>query len=355
MKLSQKDKRLLFVLIILAIIALPYFLVIRPLTTKTDTLTSEVTSLESQYKKLSDMNENREIYIANTQQTIADKQEIINLFPASIKQEAVLKFIYETEQNVNVILATVGMSANVETPITEDTSLEAGITAVSTSTQLTYSCSYENFKRLIAYIEGYADRMVITDISASYDEASDTMSGGFSLNQFALSSTDRTPEEINLIGIPTGTSNLFISNTEGYTNVSLDNVDQDYFMILAQAQADVAGKTIGRAYDSTEESYLESTANSKESVSIKITGSGNDYHIYYSIGSESYEEDFAAGSSMDFAIISSPRIGDNDNVSITLSVTNNSDMTLNLYIVEDDEDNPRVNLVGKTGEINVIQ
>ena len=355
MRLSQRDKRLLFILIIIAIIALPYFLVVRPLTTKTDTLNTEVVTLEAQYKKLSDLNENREIYIANTSQMIEEKQKIIKLFPSSIKQEAVIKFIYETEQNVNVILATMGLAINVETPITEDTSLEAGITAVSTTTQLTYSCSYLNFKRLIAYIEGYTDRMVITDISASYDETTDIISGGISLSQYALQSADREPVETKIPDIKTGTTNPFISNTEGYTNVSLDDVDQDYFMILAQVQADVAGKTIGRAYDSTEESYLESASNSKESVVVKITGSNDNYHIYYSIGSKSYEEDFNAGNSLDFAIISSPRVGEDDQVSISLTVTNDSDMALNLYIVSDDEVNPRVNLVGKTGEINVMK
>jgi len=54
-------------------------------------------------------------------------------------------------------------------------------------------------------------------------------------------------------------------------------------------------------------------------------------------------------------IMSSPRVDSNDTSSINLSVTNETDMPLNIKICNDDTKSTRVNVASRTGDINIYR
>lgn len=353
MKLTVRDKRLLLGLIIVLIIVIPYFILVRPMMDKSDVLEEELSTLKSRYNSLSAMNTNKDSYEEQTAQNIARKNEIINRFPASIEQEEVIKFIVELEENARVTIPIIGLTGNTASQITNDNVLGAGLTALMTSTSLSYSCHYEDFISLLAYLEGYSERLVVTSVSANYDLNTDTVSGTVILAQYALQSADRQPDVMTLPDIPTGAGNIFINNSSQVVKVNADEVTYDYFLQLSNPDAAVSEKIIGRSDD---DNYLISTENSKEKINITVSGEDGLYSIQYSIGATVSEEYiYEPGESMDFMIISSPRVGNNDNVSAEMTWTNHTDMELNVYIVNDDLLNPRVINFGVTGNVNFFE
>ena len=62
---------------------------------------------------------------------------------------------------------------------------------------------------------------------------------------------------------------------------------------------------------------------------------------------------FAPDGAINLEIISSPRVGDKDKVAAKVNVVNNTDLTVNVKVTDEDEENPRVSIMGKTGVIQI--
>ena len=64
---------------------------------------------------------------------------------------------------------------------------------------------------------------------------------------------------------------------------------------------------------------------------------------------------FEPGNTLDMLIMSSPRIDSSDTGNINLSVTNDTDMPLNIKICNDDTKSSRVKITNRTGDITIYQ
>ena len=60
---------------------------------------------------------------------------------------------------------------------------------------------------------------------------------------------------------------------------------------------------------------------------------------------------FTADGQIGFEILSSERADDKDKVSVQVDIVNNTDTIVYLSVQNDDEENPRVTIKGKTGDI----
>lgn len=386
MKLSDRDKKLLMILAILAVFALPYFIIINPLMNVAFEVRSEILGLQAEYAQLSRMCENEEVYKQAVEDMAVKKQELLNKFPEDLTQESTIMFICNTENLTGVSLYQISLGDDIAAQIvseeeakqidaveqatgdvTDDSYIvdntvttEVGkYSASSTSTQFTFRSSYEEFKRFVNYIEQFEDRMVITDLSASYMEEADMVNGSFTLIQYAIEGEDRVPVE-TVVGPDLGTDNIF-KEAAGSSFAEEETMDTyDYFIMLSNTGASVDAKIIGKANDAAEQSYLTSTENSGEKMRITFTGSDGNYAVSYKIGTEKFPAEgyeqgvaFTPGDSLDLQIISSPRINAKDEVAADINIINETDMPLNVHVVNDDTENPRVAITGKTGDIAV--
>ena len=76
---------------------------------------------------------------------------------------------------------------------------------------ISYICTYDQFKEMLAYVRDYPDRTVIPSISASFDQATGLLKGSLNYKMFYLTNTGKEYEEIPPTGIEKGVDGIFYS------------------------------------------------------------------------------------------------------------------------------------------------
>ena len=381
MKLSERDKKLLLILVIVIIVCVPYFFIIQPLMDKVDSLGKEISDLNAQVKYREELALMEEEYGKAAEQMAAMETELLSKFPSDLPQEASILFIHNTEQVIPISLYQVAFGDDVaaqvtstaeeqaiedveaetgdttQTEVIEDntqtTSLGLGLTGIQTQTRFAYDAGYEEFKDFLKYIADYHDRMVITELEASYSGEMNLVSGNLTLSQYALKGEGRNTVQFLEPNMIQGTTNVF-KQASGNFDTTEVAASPDFFILLNQPGADVDAIIVGQSNDVTESTYLSSTKNAKQEVNIYFEGENGKYNAYYEIGKTKYDDagvDFDKDGNIELQIISSSRLDDSDKVEISLNIYNTSDAIVKVTTLNDDAEKPRVTIKGTEGDI----
>ena len=381
MKLSERDKKLLLILVIVIIVCVPYFFIIQPLMDKVDSLGKEISDLNAQVKYREELALMEEEYGKAAEQMAAMETELLSKFPYDLPQEASILFIHNTEQVIPISLYQVAFGDDVaaqvtstaeeqaiedveaetgdttQTEVIEDntqtTSLGLGLTGIQTQTRFAYDAGYEEFKDFLKYIADYHDRMVITELEASYSGEMNLVSGNLTLSQYALKGEERNTVQFLEPNMIQGTTNVF-KQASGNFDTTEVAASPDFFILLNQPGADVDAIIVGQSNDVTESTYLSSTKNAKQEVNIYFEGENGKYNAYYEIGKTKYDDagvDFDKDGNIELQIISSSRLDDSDKVEISLNIYNTSDAIVKVTTLNDDAEKPRVTIKGTEGDI----
>ena len=381
MKLSERDKKLLLILVIVIIVCVPYFFIIQPLMDKVDSLGKEISDLNAQVKYREELALMEEEYGKAAEQTAAMETELLSKSPSDLPQEASILFIHNTEQVIPISLYQVAFGDDVaaqvtstaeeqaiedveaetgdttQTEVIEDntqtTSLGLGLTGIQTQTRFAYDAGYEEFKDFLKYIADYHDRMVITELEASYSGEMNLVSGNLTLSQYALKGEGRNTVQFLEPNMIQGTTNVF-KQASGNFDTTEVAASPDFFILLNQPGADVDAIIVGQSNDVTESTYLSSTKNAKQEVNIYFEGENGKYNAYYEIGKTKYDDagvDFDKDGNIELQIISSSRLDDSDKVEISLNIYNTSDAIVKVTTLNDDAEKPRVTIKGTEGDI----
>ena len=381
MKLSERDKKLLLILVIVIIVCVPYFFIIQPLMDKVDSLGKEISDLNAQVKYREELALMEEEYGKAAEQMAAMETELLSKFPSDLPQEASILFIHNTEQVIPISLYQVAFGDDVaaqvtstaeeqaiedveaetgdttQTEVIEDntqtTSLGLGLTGIQTQTRFAYDAGYEEFKDFLKYIADYHDRMVITELEASYSGEMNLVSGNLTLSQYALKGEGRNTVQFLEPNMIQGTTNVF-KQASGNFDTTEVAASPDFFILLNQPGADVDAIIVGQSNDVTESTYLSTTKNAKQEVNIYFEGANGKYNAYYEIGKTKYDDagvDFDKDGNIELQIISSSRLDDSDKVEISLNIYNTSDAIVKVTTLNDDAEKPRVTIKGTEGDI----
>ncbi|WP_337540659.1 hypothetical protein [Suilimivivens sp.] len=380
MKLTEKDKNLLLILAVIAAFCLPLVLLVQPAMNKCEALTREISELQSRKSYLDQIVAAGSTYQEEAENIAVKKEELMNRFPSDIPQEASLLFMDNTEKKLPISLYQVGFGEDVAMQMTSaptqeaidqveadtgdvtddsvyadttsQTAVTSGLTGISTSTDFSYTAGYEEFKEFLDYIENYNDRMVITSLTASYAMDMNQVNGNFTLIQYALKGEDRNPVSFLEPEMIQGTNNIF-TQASGVFNEET-NQSAQFFLMLNQPDADDEAFIMGQMSDVAEKTYLVNDENKLQKAAIEFEGTDGEYTAYYSVGKEKTVKEgipFTADGQIGFEILSSERADDKDKVSVQVDIVNNTDTIVYLSVQNDDEENPRVTIKGKTGDI----
>lgn len=380
MKLTEKDKNLLLILAVIAAFCLPLVLLVQPAMNKCEALTREISELQSRKSYLDQIVAAGSTYQEEAENIAVKKEELMNRFPSDIPQEASLLFMDNTEKKIPISLYQVGFGEDVAMQMTSaptqeaidqveadtgdvtddsvyadttsQTAVTSGLTGISTSTDFSYTAGYEEFKEFLDYIENYNDRMVITSLTASYAMDMNQVNGNFTLIQYALKGEDRNPVSFLEPEMIQGTNNIFMQASGVFHEET--NQSAQFFLMLNQPDADDEAFIMGQMSDVAEETYLVNDENKLQKAAIEFEGTDGEYTAYYSVGKEKTVKEgipFTADGQIGFEILSSERADDKDKVSVQVDIVNNTDTIVYLSVQNDDEENPRVTIKGKTGDI----
>lgn len=378
LSLGDREKKILMVVVAFALLAAAYLLGYQKLMDKVDKYDKETTELKTKHADLVAKSNNKEKYIEDTKQFKDATNAILSDYENDISQDGSVMFIHTMENANDTWVKSLSMTENEviysfgNVPSTNPNATGLAYTTDMQGIKCTYTLSYEagydEWKKLLTYINGYYSKNTIDSISMVYNAKDDIVSGTMVMSAYAITGSNRNYSHPKIV-LPTSTVNIFNSAIfdPGDFDITGNNgdyilSDYDYYITLNSATSDSAAIVMGKKDDSSGKSVLSSNENSQQNVSIKFSGANGRYYVSYKLGNATYPavdydkgESFDAGTSIDLLIMSSSRLTNEDKSGINLTLINESDMTLNVKICNEDEDSPRLSVASRTGRVEIYK
>lgn len=206
MKISDRDKKIILGIVFIAIIVLPIFLFIRPKNDDIKSLDNELVTLNERYNYLKELDSKRPFYESEIERLNTERANLVKGFSKGILQENTIMFLRDAELNfpIRMTAETFGKY--------EKTVVDSELTALTTTTGVSYNCEYAQIKDFLNYIFTYPDKMTIPSISMKYNEKNGKISGSFKLKEFAFINDDDPLESVDIPEIDKGGNEAIFAN-----------------------------------------------------------------------------------------------------------------------------------------------
>lgn len=367
LEVSDKDKRLLLMLFSVIIIVVAYVFGYQKFSDKTDEYKKELRTLKTKVADLEEKEDNLEQYEEDIVKYKEESADIMMKYGSAVTQPSTIEFLNKIERITDTWVKSVSFSGttqvysfgNIQSSNPNyqgEKAYSTDLAGYKTSVTLSYEAEYEQWKELIEYINTYDSKNVIESISMSYSNISDKVTGTMTLALYNIIGGN-IPVTEPVFDIDTGTDNIFFSD-ETYTSDTSDSGeyilnDYDYYMLINPATSTLDSCVIGAKADITNEAMLSANSEDTQKVNIKITGEEGNYKAEYSIDGKKNSTDIPVGDTLDLLIMSSARLSYDDLSGIELTVENDTDITLNIKVFNDDTQNPRVYIKSTEGDVKV--
>lgn len=365
MTINEREKKLLVVLGVVFAIALIYLLGYKPLDTKVTTLEAEVSTMEAQVAQYQATLKSREFYETEMKSLSQQMAKLDEKLPQALPQELVIQTMDTMSNDLKMTLPTLGFTEVEEIPLSanqpsesieeSEAQVKASLTGIKTSITTATTCSYDQLKILLEYIRTLPMEVALENLSVS--SAEDSLAISFTMSLYGIQIPDRNIDFISLGEYGVGKFDLF--KYDGVRKEVKDStVYEGLFMILDPVQSDRSAITLGRTKDSERKTYLYETTNAPSDVRIELSQEGNNYYMTYQVGEQKYPEDdskliFIPGNAIGIQVQSAKRIDDTDLNEANVTIHNQTDKPVYIYIQKEDKENPRFKVVQTTGNVQV--
>lgn len=214
MKISDRDKKIILIVAIALIVALPFLLIIKPTNEKREGLEAEIATLTTRRDELKVLYDQEEDFRKGIAKMNDEMVEVTKGYAEGIKTENTIMFLRGIELDIPMYMETVSFAGTMVTPLNLGTVDETGnvvgaVSGLKSQTSVAYICDYEAVKSLLDFIAKYPDRMVVSAINISYDGATGLYSGNFVLDQYAITGDDRELEPAKIPSMEHGNESIF--------------------------------------------------------------------------------------------------------------------------------------------------
>ncbi|MCR5503105.1 MAG: hypothetical protein K6F53_08855 [Lachnospiraceae bacterium] len=386
LNISERDKKLILLLILVAVAVLPYFLVTQKVIEKNRVLASENAKLKDRKTELEGYAASQETYISESEEMLEKTRTYLGRFPSDYTQESELVLMNRVETNIAIELYQTAFGEDIGAQMTSEAEEEeikaveeetgeesddghvvstletekvaADLTRLKASTKYSYRASYEGLKKFLDYIKHYRDRMVISELTGELKEGTGFIEGTFKLDQYALMGDGRDNFNFTPPQYRKGTENVFFQSSgleERDPDAEATAYTSDFFLLVNQPGADMDAVIVGQTSDTSRDTYVTNDVNASHSVVITFAGEDGDYEAFYTIDGKSEEAEtvpFTATDDIRFAIMSSSRADGDDAVTVDVKINNDTDLSVTCTVSFDDERDPRIT-TGYTGDVSV--
>ena len=158
MKISDRDFKLIMIVIIAVVIALPIVFVIRPTKEKIDTVTADIATLSERQSYLSQLDANRSFYLDSIELLNKERNKLIEGYAEGIKGENSIMFLANTERDIPIKMKAIAFVEEEPTTISEGYTDEngeyvEGLAAITQTATVAYLDKYENVESVLSYIK----------------------------------------------------------------------------------------------------------------------------------------------------------------------------------------------------------
>lgn len=373
--MSDTSKKALIALLGIAIIFLAYMYVFKPAQEDVDKLKTECDELQVRLDDLTAKEAQKDQLLAETEEYKKQFDEILKDYPADLNQEVTVMFMKSIEENNEFINNTfsmprasefyrLGASANAtvgQDALTGEDTQKADYICTASTYSVSYKGSYQGIKDVLQYVADYKYRMTVPSLTIAYDEGNDEYSGAISINGYAISGPDRTPDTVDP-GVAAGTSNLFIAGDGSSSSSASSKYDADQgagivtsnnlAILLNSANSDLSAGVIAATNANKDETFVTSNENSRVALNLSVYAQDGKNYIEYSIGDQKYSAEILS-SDVTVYVKSSARVDSSDANGVDVTVTNTTTLPVYFKVVDDDATNPRFKLVGRSGIVKV--
>ena len=377
MKIQQREINLLIIVGVILVVFCSYFFGFKNLMAKNDQVSAEVAKLEDKYNNLKTLKSKVEGYKKDTADYNAAIEEMYDSFDSGVSQEYTLKFLETIENNAmsvwvkNATLSqpeqifTFGDIRSSNPTMLGQKVYDSSNVGYAVKSTVNFEASYDDFKETMDFLLNNQSKCTVESISVSYNGEEDVVSGSFVLTQYAIVGPDREFDGAHVTNKYYGTDNIFQSpifdpEIDGEENGNDILSDYDLYLSLQSYESDAPALKLGFKTDASKTIVDED--NKVKDVTIKITGTEGNYRVSYKVGTTQYPEknfaegaEFVPGVKLSLLVNSSGRTSVNDLSGANVAIVNESDMTLHIKLINEDEDSPRFKIVDKQGDIVIYQ
>ena len=216
MSLTDRDRKTILFLLIIAVIALPYTFYIQDTREDTEKVNAEIVTLTETYNRLNEMNQKRDFYIAETKRYKDETLELIEKFPADVRPENYAMFLLNTEYSSKMIPLEVeedqedfglyrleypirfnsySFGTNEEFALASD-EVQLDYTALTNKSAVLFVCKYDALKYMLKYLVDYEDPMIYSTMKLELDKDTGYINGEMVLEQYAIAGGDRKLDDV---------------------------------------------------------------------------------------------------------------------------------------------------------------
>lgn len=244
--MSDRDKRMLYLLAALLLIAGAYFLGFQKMKEKQEAVETESTTLQQDVAKLKTMVAKKKSVEADTKEKEVGIQTILEQFPVEVRTQNAIYQLDQMEKkvkNLNILsegftmnqaffyqgtLATEEAPQAAATPAPSGTPAEQAAQAEkqeedqqSTNSgdyigfhsdiAVNFLCDYKALKQVIEFIRNNEEKMTISDISISKETGNKPLKCTMTVSMYSITGRDEEYKQPNITGIRQGKSNIFMN------------------------------------------------------------------------------------------------------------------------------------------------
>lgn len=409
MKLTKREKILLVILGVCAVLALLYYAVITP-------QLSMVSKLEGKAQEYSQTLESIKLK-ASTDNPLFKEYKILNAkaqgfmqgYYPSIIQESILIMLDSKIKESGIEVSTISFTEpawvqlsqskeeqpqqsnelkelaeqiadKVKTaPAAQNKESKENIlsTVENMTVSIAFQGTYNQFYSFLKAVEQENRSIVVSSVKLA-SNGSTAIEGEIILDFYAIPkpfeqddeylkwSIDGDYGKVNPFGyIPGYTSGLKPSTgLDGKEEQGSRNlVMRDFFITIRPITSDLPSVTMGKFDDKERITYLYADNTGYEDVELQVLQDGDKYYYGYRTKDYSYPAGYSkdliefipVGEELQVLVISTERNKEKDINGVSLTVLNNTKLPLKLFVRDDDEDMPRLKVNKLAGDVSIVK
>lgn len=232
---TERDKKLLFLLGAILILAVSYFFVFSPNQKKADEVKAENREFSAYVVELDEKIAHEEEKKSEILTFNNNRDAILEKFPSGMTHEKAIAILAELEDETDIFSSQVTLAVNniffnqteavqagtvqIETEDVASTSSVAvegvsteeypALMGYKTTLTIAFTCTDAELTAALDFINGYSDKMSVETITVGYDETSGNLTGTMNLCMFSVDSSKNEYKAPENKDVKLGVANIF--------------------------------------------------------------------------------------------------------------------------------------------------
>ncbi len=236
-KMSNRDKKILYIFGAIVILAATYFLGYSNLKAKTETIEAENATLNAEVERLDNMAASKDTVIDNTEKLRNNVIEKLEQFPLEVRTQNIIAELHNMYNEIEGVKIqsesykmnqifyqqgetpeegtteiTTGVSIKADTPASAAVTAASGYMGYRSDVVVAFTAKYGQLQDVITYINDSetrvgtnepGNRMTITDLAVTKDASTEVLNCTMTVSMYAISGTAfeyQQPEDVGEMG-----------------------------------------------------------------------------------------------------------------------------------------------------------